>query len=134
MAKLSAIEGIGKKYANKLGKAGVGSLKSLLTLGCTKKGRKGLASDTGIGEKLILEWVNRADLARINGIGTQYGDLLEASGVDSVPALARRNAKNLLKKMAEVNAKKKLVRQPPGLGQVNSWISQAGDLPKLVKH
>ena len=134
MAKLAAIEGIGKKYANKLSKAGVGSLESLLKQGSTKKGRKGLASKTKISEKLILAWVNRADLARIKGVGTQYGDLLEASGVDSVPALARRKAENLVKKMIEVNTKKKLVRQPPGLAQVKNWIGQAGDLPKVVKH
>ena len=134
MAKLAAIEGIGKKYANKLSKTGVGSLESLLKQGSTKKGRKGLASETKISEKLILAWVNRADLARIKGVGTQYGDLLEASGVDSVPALARRKAENLVKKMVEVNTKKKLVRQPPGLAQVKNWIGQAGDLPKVVKH
>lgn len=134
MAKLSQIEGIGKKYARKLEKAGIESLEALLQEGCKKKGRKDLAKSTGISEKLILKWVNRADLARIQGIGTQYADLLEASGVDTVPELAKRKPENLEQKMLEVNKKKKLVRRPPGLARLNSWKDQAKKLPRVIKH
>jgi predicted flap endonuclease-1-like 5' DNA nuclease len=134
MAKLSQIEGIGKKYARKLEKVGIESLEALLQEGCKKKGRKDLAKSTGISEKLILKWVNRADLARIQGIGTQYADLLEASGVDTVPELAKRKPENLEQKMLEVNKKKKLVRRPPGLARLNSWKDQAKKLPRVIKH
>lgn len=134
MAKLSQIEGIGKKYARKLEKAGIGSLEALLEAGCKKKGRKALAKSTGITEKLILKWVNRADLARVQGIGTQYADLLEAAGVDTVPELAKRKPENLEQKMLEVNKKKKLVRRPPGLARLNSWKEQANKLPRVIKH
>lgn len=134
MAKLSQIEGIGKKYATKLEKAGIGTLEKLLKDGCKKKGRKDLAKTTGLSEKLILKWVNRADLARIKGIGTQYADLLEAAGVDTVPELAKRKPENLVQKMLEVNKKKKLVRSPPGLTRINNWKEQAKKLPKVIKH
>jgi len=134
MAKLSDIEGIGKKYAAKLQAAGVGSLNGLLTSGGAKKGRKDIAKKTGLSEKLILGWVNRADLARVKGIGTQYADLLECAGVDTVPELAQRNAANLQQKMAEVNEKKKLVRKIPVLSQVEDWVAQAKKLPRVVKH
>ncbi len=134
MAKLSDIEGIGKKYAAKLQAAGVGSLDSLLAAGGAKKGRKDIAQKTGLSEKLILGWVNRADLARVKGIGTQYADLLECAGVDTVPELAQRNAGNLQQKMAEVNEKKKLVRKIPVLSQVEDWVAQAKKLPRVVKH
>ena len=105
MAKLSQIEGIGRKYGTKLEKAGIGTLENLLKEGCKKKGRKDLAKATGISEKLILKWVNRADLSRLQGIGTQYADLLEASGGDTVPELAKRKPENLAQKMVEVNQK-----------------------------
>jgi predicted flap endonuclease-1-like 5' DNA nuclease len=134
MTSLSRIEGIGKKFAAALNKAGIASLDALLSNGCTRKGRKDLAKSTGISEKLVLKWVNRADLARIKGIGTQYGDLLEASGVDTVPELAKRKPENLYAKMVEVNQKKKLVRQAPGLKQVENWVAQAKDLPRVIKH
>lgn len=134
MAKLSDIEGIGKKYATKLSKAGIGSLEKLLERGCVKKGRKEIAETCGVSEKLILEWVNRADLSRINGVSTQYADLLECAGVDTVPELAQRNAANLQAKMAEVNTAKKLVRQLPAVSQVEKWVIQAKELPRVITH
>ena len=125
MAKLVDIEGIGKTYANKLQKAGVKSQAALLKMCCDKKGRRAAAKASGLSEKMILEWVNQADLARIKGVGSEYADLLEAAGVDSVPELKNRNAANLHAKMAEVNAKKKLVRQLPSDSQVADWVKQA---------
>ena len=92
MASIDAIEGIGHKYATKLRKARVRTTEALLKLGATKRGRRQLADTTGIPERQILEWVNRADLMRIKGVGEEYSDLLEASGVDTVKELRRRNA------------------------------------------
>ena len=82
MAKLSDIEGIGETYANKLKNAGIGSTQALLDSGSSKKGRKKIAEESGVSEKRVLAWVNRADLSRIKGVSTQYADLLEAAGVD----------------------------------------------------
>lgn len=134
MAKLSDIEGIGEAYAEKLKAAGVSTLEKLLEICCTKKGRKEVAAASGISEKLILNWANRADLTRVKGVSTQYADLLECAGVDTVPELAQRNAANLQAKMAEVNADKNLVRQVPSTSQVESWVAQAKDLPKVITH
>jgi len=134
MAKLSDIEGIGEAYAAKLKEAGVGSIEKLLEMGCEKKGRKEIAEKSGLGEKVILNWVNRADLTRIKGVSTQYADLLKFAGVDTVPELAQRNAVNLTAKMAEVNAEKNLVRKIPTETQVESWVAQAKDLPRIIKY
>ena len=134
MAKLSDIEGIGEKYAEKLKAAGVTTLDNLLKEGCTKKGRHEISEKSGISEKVILGWVNRADLSRVKGISTQYADLLENSGVDTIPELAQRNAVNLQVKMEEVNEAKNLVRKVPVLSQVQSWVEQAKELPRMVTH
>jgi len=134
MTKLSDIEGIGPSYSEKLQEAGIRSIEKLLEICCEKKNRKATADKTGISEKLILEWVNRADLSRIKGVSTQYADLLEFSGVDTVPELAQRNAANLQAKMVEVNDEKSLVRQVPALSQVESWVAQAKELPRVVTH
>jgi len=96
--------------------------------------RAELAGKTGIGDTLILEWVNRADLMRVKGVGSEYSDLLEACGVDSPVELAQRNAANLVKAMAELNAKKKLVRQLPPDSSVKAWIAGAKKLNKVVEH
>lgn len=134
MAKLSSIEGIGQTYASKLQAAGIRSIEALLAKGADKKGRVALAKMSNVSEKLLLEWVNRADLTRIKGVSTQYADMLEQAGVDTIPELAQRNASNLLAKMAEVNAAKNLVRKLPSASQVEDWVKQAKSLPRMVTH
>ena len=84
---LADIEGIGPAWAEKLEAAGLRTTDDLLRAGATSKGREDLAAATGISGKLILRWVNRADLSRIKGVGEQYADLLEAAGVDTVPGV-----------------------------------------------
>jgi len=134
MAKLAEIEGIGEVYAQKLEAAGVSSIEKLLEAGAAKKGREDLSAKTGVSEKLILEWVNRADLARIKGVGSEFADLLEAAGVDTVPELAQRNAENLAAKLAEINEEKKLTRRVPSASEVADWVEQAKKLPRIVTH
>ncbi len=134
MASLTSIEGIGKRTAQKLQKCGIGSTAALLKHCATKKGRKAVAAEAGLSEKVLLGCVNKADLFRIKGGGEEYSDLLEASGVDTVPELAQRNSDNLHAKMTGVNAKKKLVRQLPSAGQVSGWVKQAKKLPRVITY
>ena len=133
--KLVEIEGVGAAYAAKLTESGVKSQEDLLVAGSTPKARKELAAKTGISGKLLLEWINRADLARVKGIGEEYADLLELAGVDTVPELARRNAVNLHKKLVEVaEEKKSVVRRVPAAREVTKWVAAAKELPRAVKY
>ena len=134
MTKLADIEGVGPAYATKLEGAGVKDEEALLKLGATPKGRKEIAEKSGISETLILKWVNRVDLARVKGIGSEYADLLEASGVDTVVELGTRKPENLVTKMTEVNEAKKLVRKLPSLSQVEDCVKQAKDLPRAISY
>jgi predicted flap endonuclease-1-like 5' DNA nuclease len=134
MTKLADIEGVGPAYAAKLEAAGVSSTEALLKMGGAPKGRKEIAEKSGLSEAKILEWVNRVDLARIKGVGSEYSDLLEASGVDTVVELGNRKPENLFAKMNEVNTAKKLVRKMPTLTQVTDWVKQAKELPRAVSY
>ena len=134
MAKLIDVEGIGPVYAQKLKAAGIVTTNVLLQQGATPKGRKSIAEKTGIGDALILTWVNHVDLFRIKGVGEEYADLLEKAGVDTVVELAQRKAENLFEKMGQVNEKKRLVRRLPTLAQVKGWIEQAKKLPRAVSY
>jgi chlorosome envelope protein I len=129
---VASLEGIKEEHAVKLIKAGVKSFENLLERGRDRSGRKELCGATGLGENDILTLVNRADLARIKGVGFSWSELLEASGVDTVPELAQRNPSNLYAKMQEVNKLKKLVHQLPSSDQVKAWVDQAKKLPRIL--
>ena len=126
--KIAEIEGIGPVYSEKLKAAGVHSVENLLEKCAAKTGRTALSKETGIEEKLILKWTNHADLFRISGIGPQFSELLEASGVDTVKELRTRNAENLYAKIQELNEAKKLVRRLPSLAQITQMIEEAGSM------
>ncbi len=128
------IEGIGETYAEKLKDAGMQTTDNLLAKGRTPKGREELAAATGLSKTQILEWVNRADLYRISGIGSEYADLLEAAEVDTVAELANRNAENLTEKLKKVNEEKQKVRSVPNVEQVGKWIEEAKSLPRAVEY
>jgi predicted flap endonuclease-1-like 5' DNA nuclease len=83
---------------------------------------------------LILKWVNHIDLYRVKGIGSEYAELLEQSGVDTVVELATRNPANLYQTLVSVNEAKKLVRKLPVLSQVEDWVNQAKNLPRVVSY
>lgn len=134
MAQIEDIEGIGPQYAEKLRAAGITSTDKLLELGATAKTREEIATKTGISSKNILGWVNHADLFRIKGIGSQFSELLEAAGVDTVPELAQRNAENLQLALAKTNDEKKLAKTTPSVTQLTNWIAEAKTLPKVVQH
>jgi len=136
MASLTKVGQIGKRYQKQLQKAGISTTEALLKNGATRKGRNQIAKESGISAKLILEWVNRADLFRISGVATRYANLLEQSGVDTVVELGKRVPENLLARMAKANSKgkKKLIRQLPGLKQLKKWIRHAKRLKRVVSH
>lgn len=134
MARIADIEGIGSGYAAKLQECGIKTTEALLKQGSSPQGRKEIAAKSGLSEKRILEWVNRADLTRVKGVGSEYADLLESCGVDTVPELKNRSAANLHAKMVEVNAAKKLVRKVPTESQVKDWVAQARELPRVITY
>ena len=134
MPKIIEIEGIGEVYAKKLKEAGIKTVQGLLKRGATPQGRIELAEKSDISDALILRWVNHSDLFRINGVGAEYAEILEASGVDSVPELAQRNSENLYQKLISVNQEKHLVRKLPSQTQVAKWIEEAKQLPRVVNY
>jgi predicted flap endonuclease-1-like 5' DNA nuclease len=134
MARIIDVEGIGPKYAAKLQEYGIFTTERLLMVAAHRQGRKDLAEETVIPEKLILEWVNLADLMRVKGIGEEYSDLLEEAGVDSVKELSKRAPDPLYSAIVEVNESKLLVRRLPSRKQVRGWIGQAKKLTPVVSH
>jgi predicted flap endonuclease-1-like 5' DNA nuclease len=132
--KVIDIEGIGPTYAGKLNELGIFSTTDLLTAGASKKARMEIAEKTGIPESLILTWVNHADLFRIKGVASQFSELLEAAGVDTVKEFATRNVENLHAKLVETNDKYGLSGKVPSIESLKEMINQAKKLESKVSH
>ena len=132
--KIIDIEGVGEAYAEKLQVAGITKVSQLLEKCAAPKGRKELAEQTGISDKLILRWTNHADLFRISGVGPQFAELLEKAGVDTVKEFRHRVPENLQPKLEETNAQKNLVRRVPSLKEVEKMVEQAKTLEPVVTY
>ena len=128
------IEGIGPTYAKKFQSININTSDDLLEKGNTPQGRKEIAEKSDISEKLILKWVNMANLVRVKGVGEEYSKLLEITGISSVAELSNCNAKDLQENMQKVNAQKNLVKRPPTLNEVEEWIEQSQNLPIRVEY
>ncbi len=134
MAELINIEGIGTFHADKLASFGIKTQEDLLAAAATPNGRANLVSKADLTMEQVLNWANRADLARVTGLGDEYADLLEAAGVDTVPELAQRNPENLHARLAAVNDEKILVPELPSAEDVGRWVSEAKSLPRALHY
>ena len=132
--KIIDIEGVGEVYAEKLIAAGINTPEQLLAKCAAPKGRKELEEVTEISGKLILKWTNHADLFRIHGVGPQFAELLEAAGVDTVKELSHRVPANLVAKMEEVNAEKKIVGRVPSVKEVQKMVDEAKTMPAVMTY
>lgn len=132
--KIIDVEGIGNVNAKKLVEAGINTVDDLLQKAKNPAGRKTLEETTGISGKSILKWTNHADLMRINGVGPQFSELLEAAGVDTVKELKHRVAENLQQKLEEINNKRNLVNRVPSVSEIQKMIDQARELPAIMEY
>ena len=128
------LSGMTNELADKLKARGVSNSDQLLEMSKTPKQRKELATQAEVKIRDILELANRADLSRIKGIGGVYSDLLEKVGVDTVKELATRRPDNLHAKIEKVNGDENIVKQTPSPSLVESWVSQAKSLPKMLEY
>lgn len=132
--KITDVEGIGPAFAEKLAAVDIKTTDDFLEHCADKKGRAAVAEKTGISEKNILTWANQADLMRISGVGSQYAELLQATGVDTVKELRTRNAENLAAALNEKNAEKKLTKGSANTTTVEGWIAQAKEMEPRITH
>jgi hypothetical protein len=130
---ISEIEGLSAYSASKLKSLRIRTTDKLLEAARTVKGRKALASKTGISEQQLLEWANVADYMRIPGMGKAKVGLVRAAGVATVRELALRNPSRLAQNMKDVNTRRKLVRVLPSEKSVEQMVAQARKLqPKIT--
>ena len=134
MKTLVEIPGVDLVCIEKLRDAGIPSIDAFLEVCVRAKGRYLLAERTGIPRMTILGLANHADLLRVNGVGSEYANLLQAAGVETVPELSRRNAAKLRKKLVEVQGAQHEDCTVPSEAEIADWIEQARELPRILQY
>ncbi len=125
---ITSLKGLTSELANKMKQLSIMDTDALLAATAEPATRRKLASDLGIEPAQLTEFINRADLCRIKGIGGVYADLLEFAGVDSVKELSHRVPANLHAKLEQVNDEQKLTGRIPSFTEVEAWIQEAQDI------
>ena len=129
---IEEIEGIGKGYGKQLRQIGINRTGDLINKCAKSEDIRPIAETMKLEDWVIQSWASMADLCRINGIGGQFAELLDFSGMHSVQQLANANASGLLAKMTETNKKEHRVKEVPALATVKDWIEQAKSLDTLI--
>jgi predicted flap endonuclease-1-like 5' DNA nuclease len=129
--RINQLFGVREELSTAMKGAGLTDSDKLLAAAAQPQDRAALAAQLGIDVKEVLELANRADLARIKGIGQVYSDLLEQAGVDTVAELAQRNPDNLYDKLAET-AYEHFVQRLPRRADVADWVAQAKQLDRAL--
>jgi predicted flap endonuclease-1-like 5' DNA nuclease len=94
--------------------------------------RTRLARQARVDPAALLALVQQADLARVDGIGTVFGMMLEELGVGDVATLAGQEPERLHAQLRRHNREERLARRSPTPEEVESWVEQARKLPPLI--
>ncbi|MBU0501542.1 MAG: DUF4332 domain-containing protein [Gammaproteobacteria bacterium] len=131
---ITELNGMTEAIAEKLKLKGVKTNEQYLEISADPKQRRELAKELGIDAKEVLDLANRADLARVKGVSGVYSELIDRAGVETVKELAHRVPEHLHSKLLEVNEGTKLTGRVPTTGEVEKWIQQAKELPKILTY
>jgi predicted flap endonuclease-1-like 5' DNA nuclease len=131
---IADLKGMTKELAAKLKAKGIMDSDAYLAAVATPAKRSEFAKAYGVELALVLELANRADLARVKGIGAAYSDMLETAGVDTVKELSKRVPANLHAKLMEAHEAKKAGGPGPSLKGVEDWVAQAKALSKMLEY
>lgn len=130
---ISKLRGVPGTARMALKRQGINTCARLLEQAGKAAARRALAERTGIDGELLLRLVQRADLARINGIGAVFGVMLEALGVRDTESLARQDPVVLHQRLKELNTAERFARRAPTPEEVADWVGQARALPRLIE-
>lgn len=131
---ISKLRGVPHQVRFRLKSQRITTCGQLLAAAAEAKARRALAESTGVDAAVLLRLVRRADMARISGIGTVFGLMLEEVGVVDVAGLAGREPEELHGELRAYNLQERLARRSPTLEEVNNWIARARELPIVVTY
>jgi len=109
------------QYRRELPKVGITSLGELLSKTREKDDRDELALRLLIPKEVLIQWVEKAQLARLKGLGVGNLRLLERVGIDSISALAKDDPEHLYEKLEQIPQDRVLPRR----AMIRIWVREA---------
>jgi len=109
------------QYRRELPKVGITSLGELLSKTREKDDRDELALRLLIPKEVLIQWVEKAQLARLKGLGVGNLRLLERVGIDSISALAKDDPDHLYEKLEQIPQDRVLPRR----AMIRIWVREA---------
>ena len=129
--RIAEIKGITPEAQKSLAEDHITTVEQLLEATRTPAQRNAHAKKLDVSTSQLSEWINRADLMQLKGVGTEMANLLEECGVDSIKELRHRKAENLFTKLKETNDKEHITHHAPTMGHVQEWINESSTLSAL---
>jgi len=112
---------IESQYRRELPKVGITSLGDLLSKTGEKDERDELALRLLIHKEVLIQWVEKARLVRLKGLGVENLRLLDRVGIDSISALAKEDPESLYDKLEQIPQKGASLRK----AMIRIWIREA---------
>jgi hypothetical protein len=125
---LLVIDNISPLKVRKLEGIGIRSRTDLLRIGRSQLGRQDIARRTGIGVRQLTDWLNKADLMRIDGMSMGAIRLLEVAGIETIEDLAVARPEAIVRKLQEFGKRQSPNLQIPDLAQLTLWVDHAGQM------
>lgn len=107
-------------YRKELPKVGIATLGDLISKTKERKEMDELALRLLIPKELLIQWIERAQLVRLKGLGVENLRLLEEVGIDSIAALAREDPEILYDKIEQVSRER-----VPQKAKIRIWVREA---------
>ncbi len=131
---LSKLRGVPNRLRVLLRRRRITNCEQLLRAAGKADLRHRLAADLGVDAELLLKLVQRADLARIKGIGAVFGMMLEDLGIRDIQTLAAEDPALLHARLKAFNMRERLARRAPTPEEVAAWVEKARHLPSLISY
>jgi predicted RecB family nuclease len=109
------------QYRRELPKVGIATFDDLLSKTREKKEMDELALRLLISKELLIQWVEKARLVQLNGLGVENLRLLEGVGIGSISALAKEDPEILYDKIEQVSRE----RVAPQKAKIGIWVREA---------
>lgn len=83
------------------------------------------ARELGVSSRRVANWVSRAKLYQLRGIGKEYVALFEAAKLQSLDEIAQLSPQQIQTRLQRTNRQRKLVRRIPSIRLLSESVAHA---------